>query len=518
MSTQSESGVKGQDRKINPLSIYTICISALGVALLFWSLKSLPTSSPEALLFIALAAIAELTTSGALAPQINFSMSSAVVFATLLLFGLLPAALAAMIGGIVTTVMAEIGDRQRGRSRAPFLQRMFFNMAALGLPLVMAGGVYTFFGGKIGEIALPTNLLPMILAALIVEFANAALVVSAVSLQTGQPVFKLWKQNVSWAVPLNILAMIVGGGGLALGYEIAGILGLVVFFLPITLTIYAFRLYVAQTKTQMQRQEEIIAERTADLQKANKELTHLDRLKTSFFAVINHELRNPLTSIIGYTDLLSRDRFLTIGQLDKLDKIKENSQRLLDLVNNLLDITRIEEGKLQIVPEDLDVTAAVDRAIDVVEPMADQKHISVFTDMPGVIPHVYADPRRVDQILVNLLSNAVKYTPDTGSVIVTAQAKRDADMIQVSIADNGLGIPADLLDLVFDRFVRAERSGRSEIRGTGLGLSIAKGLVEAHGGKIWVDSVERYGTVVSFTLPQAGAGPGEPEMQALLVA
>lgn len=518
MSTQPEASVKGQDRKINPLSIYTACISGLGVALLFWSSRSLPASPPEAMLFIALVAVAELTTSGSLAPQIIFSMSSAVVFATLLLFGSLPAALAAMVGSVVTTLMAEIGDKQRGRRRAPFLQRMFFNMAAVGLPVILAGGIYILFGGRIGEVALLSNLLPMILVALVIEFGNSALVICAVSLQTSQPVFKLWRQNISWAVPLILLPMIVGGGGLALGYEIAGALGLIVFFLPIAMTIYAFRLYVTQTKTQMQHLEEIIAERTADLQEANKELRHLDRLKTSFFTVINHELRNPLTAIIGYTDLLARERPLTSGQLDRLDKIRENSQRLQELVNNLLDITRIEEGKIQIMPEDLDLMATVDRAMGVIKPMADQKNISVLIDVPDAIPHVYADPRRMDQILVNLLSNAVKYTPDTGSVIVTAQAKGEANMVQVSIADNGFGISADLLDLVFDRFVRAERLERSEIQGTGLGLSIAKGLVEAHGGKIWVDSVERYGTVVSFTLPRVGAEPGEPGLQVLLAA
>jgi signal transduction histidine kinase len=505
MSTQSESGVKShQDRKISLLSIYTACISGLGVGLLFWSLTRLPLSLPKVLLFIALVTIAELTTSGTFAPQMVFSMSSTVGFATLVLFGPLPAALTAMVGSIVTTSMAEIGDKQRGRSRAPFLQRMFFNMAALGLPFVIASGVYILFGGRIGEILLLTNLLPMIVAALIVEFANAALVVGAVSLQTGQPMFKLWRQNVSWAIPMNILGMIVGGGGLALGYEIAGILGLVVFFLPILLTIYAFRLYVAQTKAQMQQLEEIIAERTADLQKANKELRQLDRLKTSFFAVINHELRSPLTAIIGYTDLMLRDRYLTSGQSDRLGYIKDNSQRLLDLANNLLDITSIEDGKMRIRCGVLDVMAAVNRAMVVVSPLADQKHISFFADVPGAIPRVYADPRRVDQILVNLLTNAIKYTPDAGSVVVMAQVNGDGGMVQISVADNGYGIPAELLDLVFDRFVRAEHSEQSGIMGTGLGLSIAKGLVEAHGGEIWVDSVERYGTVFTFTLPRAG--------------
>jgi signal transduction histidine kinase len=504
MDTQSESAVKShQNQKISPLTIYTACISGLGVALLFWSLTRLPSSWPQVLPFIALVTIAELTTSGTFAPQMVFSMSSAVGFATLVLFGPLPATLTAMVGSIVETLMAEIEDKQRDRSRAPFLQRLLFNMAALGLPVVLAGVVYVLLGGRIGEVTLLGNLLPMILAALVVEFANAALVVGAVSLQTDQPLLKVWRQNVSWAVPMNILGMIVGGGGLALGYDIAGILGLVVFFLPILLNIYAFRLYVARTKAQMQHLEEIIAERTADLQKANKELRQLDRLKTSFFAVINHEMRNPLTAIIGYTDLMLRDSQLTSDQLRKLGYIKDNSQRLLDLANNLLDITRIEEEKTQIRPGILDVMAAVDRALVVVSPLADQKHISFFADVPVATRRVYADPRRVDQILVNLLSNAIKYTPDTGSVLVMARASEDGNMVRISVADNGYGVPPKLLDFVFDRLVRAEYSERSGTMGTGLGLTIAKGLVEAQGGEIWVDSVERYGTVFTFTLPGA---------------
>jgi signal transduction histidine kinase len=376
-------------------------------------------------------------------------------------------------------------------------------MAGLSLSLLVAGQAYILLGGKIGEIALASNVLPLIVAAVVAEFVNAAVILGAVSLQTGMPVHRLWLQNFSWAVPISILGMAVGGGGLALGYQIAGLLGALVFFLPIALTVYAFRLYVVQTKAQMDHLEEIIAERTEDLQRANKELRQLDRLKTSFFAVINHELRSPLTAIIGYTELLLSHGPLLPDQLEMLTKTKENGRRLLDLANNLLDISRIEDGKLVIAPEALDIMDAVRRAMDVIQPLADQKHIDVIIGEPDIVPQVYADPRRVDQILVNLLSNAIKYTPDTGSVVVTAQCNGDGNMATISVADNGIGIPAGLLDLVFDRFVRAERADLSDTMGTGLGLSIAKGLVEAHGGEIWVDSVERYGTVFTFTLPLA---------------
>jgi signal transduction histidine kinase len=498
-----EAKTNNKARKITPLFIYTTCVSGLGIALFFWSLRSLPASLPDVLPFIVLVIVAELTTSVGFAPQMVFSMSSIASFAMLLRFGPLPAALAAMLGSILTTLMTEIADRRRGRPRVPFLQRAFFNMAALGLPVAAAGGGYIFLGGKVAEVALWSNLPLMVLAAVTAEFLNAAFVVGAVSLQTGQPAFRIWKQNVSWAVPMNILGMIVGGGGLALGYQIAGVLGLAVFFLPIALTIYAFRLYIAQTKAQMERQEEIIAERTDDLQKANKELQRLDRIKTSFFSVVNHEMRTPLTAIIGYSELLLNDKILlTDLQSDMLHRVLDNSQRLVDLVNNLLDISRLEEGKLRLELQAMDVTTIVDRAITAVKPMAEQKHISIFVDVPGTLLNVYGDSTRVDQILVNLLSNAVKYTPDTGSVTISAQRDGVVGMVTISVADTGIGIPANQLPFIFDRFVRAERDLMMNIVGTGLGLSITKGLVEAHGGSIWAESEEGRGSVFTFTLPE----------------
>jgi signal transduction histidine kinase len=389
------------------------------------------------------------------------------------------------------------------------MQRIFFNAAAFGLPVVIAGQVFTWLGGKVGQVAVVTNLLPMILAAIIIEIANGAFVVGAVSLQTGQPAFQIWLQNVSWAIPLNILGMFIGGGGLALGYQIAGVLGLIVFFLPIAFTIYAFRLYVRQTKAQMAHLEEIIAERTDNLLSANKELVRLDRLKASFFSVINHEMRSPLTAIIGYTALLLSDAPLASMQPEMLRKVLDNGQRLLDLVNNLLDISRLEDGKLQIQPQVVDLGDLADQAVAVVKPMAEDKRISITLNVPSALPSVYGDPRRVDQILINLLSNAVKYTPDTGSVTLSAQKDGAGDMVRISVADTGTGIPAELLPHIFDRFVRAERAERSHTTGTGLGLTIAKGLVEAHGGKIWVESEEGNGSTFTFTLQTATEIPSE---------
>ena len=498
---QDSKSPAGGTRRLEPFQVYAACVSGLGLTLLVWSLTHV-TPSASVLLFIALAILTELTTSENFAPQMFFSMSAAVTFASLLLFGPLPTVLVAMSGGLVSTlVMDRHSEHQARPGRAPLWQRVPFNMAGLGLPVPIAGAVYVLAGGTIGEVALLSNLLPMVLAALSYEIVNAGLIVGVVSLQTGQPVTRIWRQNLSWLTPMNVLSMVVGGGALAMGYQIAGVLGVGVFFLPLLLTFYAFRLYVTQTKAQMARLEEIVAERTQDLENANEELKRLDRHKTSAFSVINHEMRTPLTAIIGYVDLLLARDPLTSDQEHMLSTIRNNSHRLLDLVNNILDISRIEDGKLTLVRRSIGVLPAVTQALDVVKPIAHKKHIAVNVDMAPEIPDIWGDAKRVHQILVNLLSNAVKYTPDTGAVTLAVRHNETSDTVEISVSDTGIGIPADLLPDIFDRFSRVERPEIQQTVGTGLGLSIAKGLVEAHGGEIWVDSEEGLGTCFTFTLP-----------------
>jgi signal transduction histidine kinase len=504
-SAHDSRSTAGGTRRLEPFQIYAACVSGLGVALLLWSVIHLPSSDAGVLLFIALTIVAELTTSENLAPQMFFSMSTALTFASLLLFGPLPTVPVAMSGGLVSTL---VDNRRQTRSdRAPLLQRVSFNMAGFGLPVPVSGAVYVLAGGTIGQVGQLSNLLPMLLAAATFELVNAGLIIGVVSLQTGQPAMRIWRKNISWATPMNVLSMVVGGGALAMGYQITGVLGVGVFFLPLLLTFYAFRLYVSQTKGQMARLEEIVAERTQDLENANEELKRLDRHKTSAFSVINHEMRTPLTAIIGYVDLLLARDPLTSDQEHMLSTIRNNSHRLLDLVNNILDISRIEDGKLTLVRRSIGVLPAVTQALDVVKPIAHKKHIAVNVDMAPEIPDIWGDTKRVHQILVNLLSNAVKYTPDTGAVTLAVRHNETSDTVEISVSDTGIGIPADLLPDIFDRFSRVERPEIQQTVGTGLGLSIAKGLVEAHGGEIWVDSEEGLGTCFTFTLPIATERP-----------
>jgi signal transduction histidine kinase len=498
---QTKEGA-GRPRRFDAVHIYSMAISGLGVALLLYSLSYVPLFPRSILLFVGLVILAELTTSEALISEMTFSMSSAVCFASLLLYGISPAVLVAMAGAIATTLLTHF--RRSGPERAPLLyRRILFNMADCGLAIVAAGSVYLLMGGRIGQAISMSNLVPLVLATVAYELVNSWLVIVVVSLQTSQPAFQIWRQNVSWAMPINLVSMAVGGGALAVGYQIAGMLGVGVFFLPLAMTIYAFRLYVRQTKAQMAHLEEIIAERTHELQEANEELKHLDRTKTNFFSIINHEMRTPLTAVLGYADLLQvgGEDISADDRQRMLNNLRDSGQCLMDLINNILDMARIEDGRLTIVPDIVDLSAVVENVLEMIRPMAENKDISLKADIPPALPCVWGDTRRVSQILTNLLSNAVKYTPDTGVVTVAARRSKTENMLEISVSDTGIGIPPDQLPHLFDRFSRLERLEIRHTMGTGLGLSIVKGLVEAHGGQVRVHNEEGQGTCFTFTLP-----------------
>jgi signal transduction histidine kinase len=242
----------------------------------------------------------------------------------------------------------------------------------LGLSTAIGGSTYGLLGGTIGQVARLSNLLPALVAAACIEGINAILVTRAISLQVHKPAFEVWKQSMSWATPIAILGAAVGGGGLAIGYTIASFLGVIVFFLPILLTIYSFNLYVSQTKAQMDRLEEIIASHTADLSRVNEELKRMDLAKTRFYAVINHEMRSPLTAIIGYTALLCSSD-LSTDDRDMLDCVRRSGERLLDLVNSILDIARIDDGRMTLVRGNVPIEVAIRQTLDVIEPMAREK-------------------------------------------------------------------------------------------------------------------------------------------------
>jgi signal transduction histidine kinase/CHASE3 domain sensor protein len=227
----------------------------------------------------------------------------------------------------------------------------------------------------------------------------------------------------------------------------------------------------------------------------------LARMKDEIVAVVSHELRTPLASLVGFAELLLVRSYDEAERREFLTIMADEGRRLTALVNDFLDLQRMESGRQQIAPSRTDLAALLYRAATA---MGEDLERPIRMDLSAALPLVRADGERIHQLLINLLSNARKYSPGGGPVTVRARVADDA--VQVTIQDAGLGIPAAALPQVFSKFYRVDSSDRREIKGTGLGLSIAKQIVESHGGRIWAESDGLgQGARFCFTLPIADA-------------
>jgi signal transduction histidine kinase len=230
----------------------------------------------------------------------------------------------------------------------------------------------------------------------------------------------------------------------------------------------------------------------------------LEEIKSQLLSTVSHELRTPLASIKGFaTTLLRRDvEWDEESRREFLSIIDEESDRLSELIGNLLDMSRIEAGELPVEPEPTNLRPVFDETATEFQIMTSRHNIEV--DAPPELPLVLADPRRARQVLRNLVENAVKYSPDGGEIVISAEQKQG--MLQISVGDVGIGIDADQVERIFDRFYQVDSASTRQVGGSGLGLAISRAIVEAHGGTIWVDSRPGEGSTFYFTLPLAPTG------------
>jgi PAS domain S-box-containing protein len=239
---------------------------------------------------------------------------------------------------------------------------------------------------------------------------------------------------------------------------------------------------------------------TAELEARHKEAERLNQLKSEFIASVSHELRTPLHTIIGFAELLGEEGVGSLNEKQRrfVHHIQTDSEHLLGLINDVLDLSRIEAGGLVVRTETLSLQAAITEAVNAIRPQASGKHVVVREDR---IPNasVVADPLRMRQILYNLLSNGVKFTDPGGEVVVTATV--DEDFIEITVADTGIGISLEECGRIFDKFYQVGYTTTGVRQGTGLGLTICKQLVEIQCGRIWVESEPGKGSRFHFTLP-----------------
>jgi signal transduction histidine kinase len=247
--------------------------------------------------------------------------------------------------------------------------------------------------------------------------------------------------------------------------------------------------------------EEKVEQRTHELQEARDDAVAANRSKTEFVSVVSHELKLPMTSIKGYSDLMLSG---ATGQLNEnqnnfLTTIRNNVNRMATLVSDLADISRIESGNLRLEPREVPVWDVIDEVVTLTRTQVTQKNQTVIVDIPSELPKAWCDRNRLAQILTNLVSNANKYTPEGGAIVV--HATLESNLIQIKVEDNGLGMTPEDQQKLFSKFFRSADDKVREAPGTGLGLSITKNLIELQGGKIWFESEFRKGTSFFFTVP-----------------
>lgn len=260
------------------------------------------------------------------------------------------------------------------------------------------------------------------------------------------------------------------------------------------------------------------------LEKTNLELRKIDSMKSEFVSVASHELRTPLAAVKNVVQLMLSGKTGAVNENQKrfLSMAERNIDRLTNILNDLLNLSRIESGRMALNFENIELGAVIEWAASSLRPHADVKSIQIDVQIPESLPTIDGDQEKIEQILTNLIGNAIKFTPDGGKILISAhpppqgQKERYGQAVAISVKDSGIGIPAEHLGAIFEKFYQVEDSLRRSAGGTGLGLAITKGLVEAHQGKIVVESEMGKGSTFTFTLPVSRGERRNPHFRLVL--
>jgi len=238
-----------------------------------------------------------------------------------------------------------------------------------------------------------------------------------------------------------------------------------------------------------------------------KKLKELDQMKDDFVSSVSHELRSPLTSIKGYVDFVLRGKAGPLNKklIEYLTIVKNNTSRLGMFINDILDLAKIEAKRFELGKEALELPPLIEEMVTFFRPQAEESKVQLEVVVSTNVSLVSADPDKLRQVFTNLLSNAFKFTPEGGKVTIETKNSESGNFVEIAIKDTGVGIAKEDLQKVFGKFQQVKSSGGKvkRVKGTGLGLAIVRGIVEAHGGRIWVESEPNKGSNFIFTLPKA---------------
>jgi phosphoserine phosphatase RsbU/P len=246
-----------------------------------------------------------------------------------------------------------------------------------------------------------------------------------------------------------------------------------------------------------------VNDRTKELSQALKDVEIISKKKSEFVSAVSHELRTPLTSIKGYASILMTGKVGAIPDAvkERLGKINTHSDNLVRLINDLLDISRIESGRVEMKPLQHQVVPMLETIADLLTPQIRDKGVTLKLNISSDMPPLEYDATQFDRVFINLISNAIKFTPAGGTITINGHANMAKAEALFEVADTGIGISKDNLTKMFDEFFRVDNEINMKVKGTGLGLALAKKIVEAHYGRMWVTSEPGAGTVFHFTIP-----------------
>jgi signal transduction histidine kinase/CheY-like chemotaxis protein len=444
--------------------------------------------------------------------RVEMSIAHPFILATMILMG--------MEASIAISIIC-IGSLCFLRTPRMASYRAFFNIASFIVTTFLTCLTYDGFGGVAGT-AGSNPLFALMIATLVFYLANTYSISGVVAAANSLNVFKVWHENFLWSAP-----SFFAGGSLALGMsyflERFGIYSFVLSLPFCVLIYYSYKLYLDKLEEKKQHLQDIeqmnaglerkVRERTQELevvnqklQESNLELQRANSLKSEFLANMSHELRTPLNAIIGFSELLLDKTFGSLNeeQRDYVADILSSGRHLLELINDILDLSKIEAGKMKLSKELFELGPVVEEALSLLRVEAGRKHIELGADHPEAEIEVHADRSKVKQIMGNLLSNAVKFTPPGGRV--TLGARQEGAFMTISVSDTGIGIKPEDQGRIFQAFTQVDGSYARKYQGTGLGLTLVKKFVEMHGGRVQVESRVGEGSVFSFSLPNLVGG------------
>jgi signal transduction histidine kinase len=246
-----------------------------------------------------------------------------------------------------------------------------------------------------------------------------------------------------------------------------------------------------------------VNDRTKELSHALKEVEEISKKKSEFISAVSHELRTPLTSIKGYASILMTGKVGNIPDAvkERLGKINTHSDNLVKLINDLLDISRIESGRVEMKAARHPVRPMLENISDLLTPQLRDKGVNLTLNIPSDMPEIEYDDTQLDRAFINLIGNAIKFTPANGIITVNAHPNLEREEVLFEVADTGIGISRENIAKLFAEFFRVDNEINMKVKGTGLGLALAKNIVEAHYGHMWVTSEEGQGTTFHFTIP-----------------